>query len=330
MRPAWPSSTSSRRRRRPARRAAIAARSGGFLYCVSLVGVTGARTVAAVDGRAAGPRRQGRLAGPGRGRVRGQPPGPRPGDRAGRRRRRHRRLGARRRARPGRSRHRRPGAPRRGAACGHLSRWGIMATWRRSTSERRTGTRRSGSLARARRPTRSAPTSRSRRPTASSISVPGPGSSAWRCSTTSASSSSPSRRTGCWRSSPRSWRPPTCRRSRAVKLDLVADPPPAEPFDLAVSFLVLHHIEDTAAALAGDPPHAACRAAGWRCRISTPRTAPSTAPRPRGSTTSGSTGTSSSELARAAGFVDVEARSAIDIEDEGRHYPAFLLLGRNP
>jgi tryptophan synthase alpha chain len=28
----------------PARRAAIAARTGGFLYCVSLVGVTGART----------------------------------------------------------------------------------------------------------------------------------------------------------------------------------------------------------------------------------------------------------------------------------------------
>ena len=27
----------------PARRAAVAARSGGFLYCVSLVGVTGAR-----------------------------------------------------------------------------------------------------------------------------------------------------------------------------------------------------------------------------------------------------------------------------------------------
>jgi tryptophan synthase alpha chain len=28
----------------PGRRAAVAARSGGFLYCVSLVGVTGART----------------------------------------------------------------------------------------------------------------------------------------------------------------------------------------------------------------------------------------------------------------------------------------------
>ncbi|MEO8273222.1 MAG: tryptophan synthase subunit alpha [Chloroflexota bacterium] len=33
----------------PARRAAIAARSGGFLYCVSLVGVTGARTSLPAD-----------------------------------------------------------------------------------------------------------------------------------------------------------------------------------------------------------------------------------------------------------------------------------------
>ena len=40
----WRSSTSWPRPRPPARRAAIAARSGGFLYCVSLVGVTGART----------------------------------------------------------------------------------------------------------------------------------------------------------------------------------------------------------------------------------------------------------------------------------------------
>ena len=36
----------------------------------------------------------------------------------------------------------------------------------------------------------------------------------------------------------------------AIKLDLVADPPPGDAFDLAVSFLVLHHIKDTAAALA--------------------------------------------------------------------------------
>ena len=70
---------------RPARRAWVAARSGGFLYCVSLVGVTGAR--------ASLPRSVGALvrevkadfAGAGRSRLRGQPAGPRPGDCPGRR-----------------------------------------------------------------------------------------------------------------------------------------------------------------------------------------------------------------------------------------------------
>ena len=62
--------------------------------------------LAAGDGRQARPRRQGRLARPGRGRLRRQPAGPRPGDREGRRRRRHRRLGARRRPRAGRPRRR--------------------------------------------------------------------------------------------------------------------------------------------------------------------------------------------------------------------------------
>ena len=35
-------------------------------------------------------------------------------------------------------------------------------------------------------------------------------------------------------------------------------------------------------------------------------------------------------LARAAGFVDVEVRTATEIEREGRRYPMFLLLGRLP
>jgi ubiquinone/menaquinone biosynthesis C-methylase UbiE len=39
---------------------------------------------------------------------------------------------------------------------------------------------------------------------------------------------------------------------RAIHFDLVADPPPdGAPFDAAISQLVLHHIEDTAAGLAG-------------------------------------------------------------------------------
>ena len=114
----------------------------------------------------------------------------------------------------------------------------------------------------------------------------------------------------------------------AVKLDLVADPPPGNPFDLAVSFLVLHHIKDTAAALAG-VRRLLRPGAGWRCPISIPRTAlpqrrgrrdppPRVRPgRPRGAGPC-------RRLRRR------RARSAIDIEDEGRHYPAFLLLGRNP
>ena len=95
----------------PTRRAAIAARSGGFLYCVSLVGVTGARTSLPSLGRPAGPRRQGRLAGPGRRRLRGEPPGACPRDRGGRCGRGHRRLRARGCPRAGRPRRRSPGPP---------------------------------------------------------------------------------------------------------------------------------------------------------------------------------------------------------------------------
>ena len=68
----------------PDRRARIAARTGGFLYCVSLVGVTGARTSLPRAGRPARPRRPGREPGPGRRRLRRQPAGPRPGARRGR------------------------------------------------------------------------------------------------------------------------------------------------------------------------------------------------------------------------------------------------------
>jgi ubiquinone/menaquinone biosynthesis C-methylase UbiE len=115
----------------------------------------------------------------------------------------------------------------------------------------------------------------------------------------------------------------------AIKLDLVADPPPADPFDLAISFLVLHHIEDTAAALA------AVRRLlrpGGRIALSDLDTEDGTfhSAEAEGIHHQGFDRGALAELARTAGFVEVETRSAIDIEDEGRHYPAFLLLGRNP
>jgi len=115
----------------------------------------------------------------------------------------------------------------------------------------------------------------------------------------------------------------------AIKLDLVADPPPADRFDLAVSFLVLHHIEDTAAALA------AVRGllrSGGRMALSDLDTEDGTfhSLEADGIHHYGFDRDALRGLARDAGFVDVETRSAIDIEDEGRRFPAFLLLGRNP
>jgi ubiquinone/menaquinone biosynthesis C-methylase UbiE len=115
----------------------------------------------------------------------------------------------------------------------------------------------------------------------------------------------------------------------AVKLDLVADPPPGDPFDLAVSFLVLHHIEDTAAALG------AVRRLlrpGGRMALSDLDTEDGTfhSAEAEGIHHLGFDRRTLAELARTAGFVEVEARSAMEVEDEDRRFPAFLLLGRNP
>ena len=116
---------------------------------------------------------------------------------------------------------------------------------------------------------------------------------------------------------------------KAIKLDLVGDPPPGDVFDLAVSFLVLHHIKDTAAALA------AIRRLlrhGGRIALSDLDTEDGTfhSAEAEGIHHQGFDRNALVELARNAGFVDVETRSSIEIEDEGRRYPAFLLLGRNP
>jgi SAM-dependent methyltransferase len=115
----------------------------------------------------------------------------------------------------------------------------------------------------------------------------------------------------------------------AVKLDLVADPPPGISFDLAVSFLVLHHIEDTAAALA------AVRRllrSGGRIALSDLDTEDGTfhSAEAEGIHHQGFDRDALADLARRAGFVDVQTRDSIEIEDEGRRFPAFLLLGLNP
>jgi 2-polyprenyl-3-methyl-5-hydroxy-6-metoxy-1,4-benzoquinol methylase len=116
----------------------------------------------------------------------------------------------------------------------------------------------------------------------------------------------------------------------AIVFDFPSDePPPGAPFDLAVSLLVLHHVEDTAATLRSvrdalvpggriglmdldkedgsfhDPEHPGIHHHGFEAK-------------------------SLVRLATEAGFEDVEVRNIHEIEREGRRYPLFLLTGRKP
>lgn len=116
----------------------------------------------------------------------------------------------------------------------------------------------------------------------------------------------------------------------AVKFDLLNDPPPGEAFDLAVSLLVLHHLDDTAFALV------AIRRLlrpGGRMAIADLDTEDGTfhSEDSEGIHHLGFDRGALTELAQSAGFVDVEARTAMEIDrEDGGHYPVFLLLGRNP
>jgi ubiquinone/menaquinone biosynthesis C-methylase UbiE len=112
-----------------------------------------------------------------------------------------------------------------------------------------------------------------------------------------------------------------------ARFELVADPPPAgAPFDLALSLLMLHHVEDTLAALR----------AIRRLLVPGGRVALSDL-----DTEDGSFHTAEAEgihhhgfdrgrlveVAGQAGFQDVQTSSAGAMEREGRTYPLFLLVG---
>ena len=114
---------------------------------------------------------------------------------------------------------------------------------------------------------------------------------------------------------------------RAVRFDLVTDPPPGDPFDLVVSMLVLHHLEDTAAALAAI---ARLLKPGGRLALADLDTEDGTfhSADAEGIHHLGFDRSQLDGLARAAGFTDVEFRTATTIEDEGRRYPLFLLIAR--
>jgi SAM-dependent methyltransferase len=115
----------------------------------------------------------------------------------------------------------------------------------------------------------------------------------------------------------------------AIPFDLTAGRPPGDRFDLAISLLVLHHVADTAIALT------AIRGLlrpGGRIAIADLDTEDGTFhdADAEGIHHLGFDRGTLGELAREAGFVDVEFRTATEIVDDDRRYPVFLLLGRNP
>jgi ubiquinone/menaquinone biosynthesis C-methylase UbiE len=115
----------------------------------------------------------------------------------------------------------------------------------------------------------------------------------------------------------------------AVRFDLTSDPSPREPFDLAVSLLVLHHLEDTGAALAAIlrllRPGGRIALADLDAEDGSFHDADAEGIHHRGFDRD-----ALGELAAAAGFADVEFRTAVEIEHEDGRFPVFLLLGQRP
>jgi ubiquinone/menaquinone biosynthesis C-methylase UbiE len=117
----------------------------------------------------------------------------------------------------------------------------------------------------------------------------------------------------------------------AVRNDLLADPPPADRFDVAVSLLVLHHLEDTAAALAAIRD---LLVPGGRIALADLDTEDGSfhSADAEGIHHRGFDRAAIAELAAAAGFVDVVTRTATVIDEgaDGGGFPVFLLTGRRP
>jgi ubiquinone/menaquinone biosynthesis C-methylase UbiE len=113
---------------------------------------------------------------------------------------------------------------------------------------------------------------------------------------------------------------------RVVRFDLTADTLP-ERFDLLVSLLVLHHIKDTAAALAGMHD---LLVPGGRIAVADLDTEDGTfhSAEAEGIHHLGFDRERLANLAGAAGFEDVALGTASEIQDDGRTYPLFLLTGR--
>ncbi|HYL41362.1 MAG TPA: methyltransferase domain-containing protein [Candidatus Binatus sp.] len=115
---------------------------------------------------------------------------------------------------------------------------------------------------------------------------------------------------------------------RTARFDVESDPPPAgAPFDVALSLLLLHHVEDTPTVLRGIAR--IVRPGGWIAMSDL-------------DTEDGTFHTAEAEgihhlgfdradlrtQAEAAGFEEVRLSDAGEMERDGRRYPLFLLVAR--
>lgn len=114
----------------------------------------------------------------------------------------------------------------------------------------------------------------------------------------------------------------------AVRFDLLADTWTGGTFDLAVSMLVLHHLEDTGAALAA--LRGLLNPGGRLALVDLDAEDGSFHTDPTGIHHQGFKREVVAGAARDAGFADVKATDAVALERDGRSYPLFLLTGRNP
>lgn len=118
-------------------------------------------------------------------------------------------------------------------------------------------------------------------------------------------------------------------KTSALRFDLVTDPAPSEPFDLAISLLVLHHLEDTLAALGAIRD---LLGHGGRIAIADLATEDGSfhSEDAEGIHHQGFDPEALAAVAREAGFTEVETRVGPSIERDGRDYPLVILLGRRP
>jgi 2-polyprenyl-3-methyl-5-hydroxy-6-metoxy-1,4-benzoquinol methylase len=115
----------------------------------------------------------------------------------------------------------------------------------------------------------------------------------------------------------------------AIELDLPADPPPEAPFDLAVSLLMLHHVEDTRATLSSI--HALLAPGGRIALLDLDAEDGSFHEEDaEGIHHHGFDQVDVARLAESVGFEEVESRNVSEIERDGRAYAVFLLTGRKP